>query len=64
MQPPVISPDHHRGEIDEVGTITALLQERKESSRMEGNCKKVIYLFKGIFTFFFNTMSASLLMID
>ncbi|KAI7789430.1 dual specificity protein kinase Ttk isoform X2 [Triplophysa rosa] len=35
LKPPVISPDHHRGEIDEVGTITALLQERKESSRME-----------------------------
>lgn len=35
LKPPVISPDHHREEIDEVGTITALLQRRKESSRME-----------------------------
>ncbi|XP_056618468.1 dual specificity protein kinase Ttk isoform X2 [Triplophysa dalaica] len=35
LKPPVISPDHHRGEIDEVGTITEVLQERKGSSRME-----------------------------
>nr|XP_055067999.1 dual specificity protein kinase Ttk isoform X2 [Misgurnus anguillicaudatus] len=37
LKPPVISPDHHREDIEEVDTITALLHkpERREASRME-----------------------------
>lgn len=45
VQPPVISPDHLREDIEEGGTITALLQraERKEAARMEGNFYIILY---------------------
>lgn len=47
VQPPVISPDHLREDIEEGDTITALLQraERKETARMEGNAYLMLYQF-------------------
>lgn len=50
MQPPMISPDHLREDIEEGDTITALLHraERKETARMEGNFLLRFVLFKGV----------------
>lgn len=41
----MISPDHLREDIEEGGTITALLQraERKETARMEGHSYMILY---------------------